>query len=125
MSDLTRIKQAMVDGEHTDGDLEWCVDEIERLNADCEMKDKRIDWTVAANVRNAIEIERLTAENKQLRKALDLIQSTTHWRSKPPHTENDQECMYCNASKHRKTCPISIARQALQTKDTEQGEKDE
>ena len=31
MSELNRIKQAMVDGEHTDGDLEWCVDEIERL----------------------------------------------------------------------------------------------
>ncbi len=33
MSDLDRIKQAMVDGEHTDGDLQWAVDEIDRLQA--------------------------------------------------------------------------------------------
>jgi len=75
MSDLTRIKQAMVDGEHTDGDLEWCVDEIERLTADCEMKDKRIDWTVAANVRNAIEIERLTAERDSAEANLERLQN--------------------------------------------------
>ena len=68
---------------------------------------------------SAERLKQVAAEIGELRKALDLIQSTTHWRSKPPHTENDQECMYCNASKHRKTCPISIARQALQTKDTD------
>ena len=33
MSDLDRIKQAMVDGLMTDGDLQWAVDEIERLQA--------------------------------------------------------------------------------------------
>ncbi len=40
--------------------------EIERLTADCEMKDKRIDWTVADNVKKAMEIERLTARIKEL-----------------------------------------------------------
>jgi hypothetical protein len=34
MSELDRVKQAMCDGEHTDGDLEWAVDEIERLTAE-------------------------------------------------------------------------------------------
>ena len=31
MSELDQIKQAMTDGEHTDGDLAWCVDRIEKL----------------------------------------------------------------------------------------------
>ena len=31
MSELNRIKQAMADAEHTDGDLQWCVDRIEEL----------------------------------------------------------------------------------------------
>ena len=37
------------------------ADRIEQLEADCEMKDKRIDWTVADNVKKAIRIERLEA----------------------------------------------------------------
>lgn len=51
--------------------VEWCNKtqdtiiaqrkEIERLTADCEMKDKRIDWTVSDNVKKALEIERLKA----------------------------------------------------------------
>ena len=41
MSDLNRIKQAMADGEHTDGDLEWCVDEIERLTADLNESERQ------------------------------------------------------------------------------------
>ena len=31
MSDLDRIKQAMADGEHTDGDLQWTVERISEL----------------------------------------------------------------------------------------------
>ena len=31
MSELERIKQAMSNGEHTDGDLAWCVDRIVAL----------------------------------------------------------------------------------------------
>jgi len=42
MSDLNRIKQAMADGEHTDGDLQWAVDEIERLQAKLYRKDARM-----------------------------------------------------------------------------------
>lgn len=38
--------------------------EIERLTADCEMKDKRIDWTVSDNVKKALEIEALRAALK-------------------------------------------------------------
>ena len=33
MSELARIKQAMCDGEHTDGDLAWCVERITALEA--------------------------------------------------------------------------------------------
>lgn len=39
---------------------------IERLTADCEMKDKRIDWTVADNAKKAIEIECLQARVDEL-----------------------------------------------------------
>ena len=55
-SDLERIKQAMVDGEHTDGDLAWCVERIESLeimhqrNVDQSKKwsrdQHRCDWRV-------------------------------------------------------------------------------
>jgi len=34
MSDLERVKQAMIDGEHTDGDLQWAVETIEQVQAD-------------------------------------------------------------------------------------------
>lgn len=33
MGELERIKQAMTDGEHTDGDLEWCIEQIEYLES--------------------------------------------------------------------------------------------
>ena len=31
MSELEEIKQAMSAGEHTDGDLQWCVERITEL----------------------------------------------------------------------------------------------
>ena len=31
--ELARIKEAMKEGTHTDGDLAWCVEEVERLKA--------------------------------------------------------------------------------------------
>jgi tripartite-type tricarboxylate transporter receptor subunit TctC len=43
--------------------------EIERLKADCEMKDKRIDWTVSDNVKKALEIERLEAALREIANA--------------------------------------------------------
>ena len=52
-------------------DDDWEVIKIaerKALEADCEMKDKRIDWTVADNVKKAIRIE-------QLEGAIKLI----HW----------------------------------------------
>ena len=39
MSHLEKIKTAMIEGEHTDGDLEWCVQriaELEKLNKNLE-----------------------------------------------------------------------------------------
>jgi hypothetical protein len=36
MSELSRIKHAMADGEHTDGDLQWCVERIEVLESNHE-----------------------------------------------------------------------------------------
>jgi hypothetical protein len=38
-NELARIKQAMADGEHTDGDLAWCVDEL--AAKDVELVDLR------------------------------------------------------------------------------------
>ena len=53
--------------------LESLLAENERLIAGCEMKDKRIDWTVEDNVKKAIEIERLTTENESLRAVYDAV----------------------------------------------------
>jgi hypothetical protein len=50
--------------------------EIERLTADCEMKDKRIDWTVSDNVKKALEIERLRAALQ------DIVDCVTHYYSR-------------------------------------------
>ena len=36
MSDLDRVMQAMADGEHTDGDLQWAVERITELEKACE-----------------------------------------------------------------------------------------
>jgi len=50
--------------------------EVERLIADCEMKDKRIDWTVADNAKKAIEIDRLQARVKALEDACRTMDKT-------------------------------------------------
>ena len=49
---------------------------IAELDAACEMKDKRIDWTVKDNAKKAIEIERLRAENEQ---QADVIHQIKQW----------------------------------------------
>ena len=70
MSDLNRIKQAMADGEHTDGDLEWCVDEIERLRKICDDA-----WQVIQNERKDLtRIEKeYDAKIKLLRDGCDRL----------------------------------------------------
>jgi len=45
--------------------------EIERLQAEKELKNKRIDWTVSDNAKKAIEIERLQARNELLEKVVE------------------------------------------------------
>jgi len=57
--------------------------EVERLIADCEMKDKRIDWTVADNAKKAIEIDRLTAEIEQLQERMQ--KAHNHLINLQPH----------------------------------------
>ena len=40
------------------------LERIAKLEADCEMKDKRIDWTVADNVKKTMRIAKLEADLK-------------------------------------------------------------
>lgn len=63
MSELDRIKQAMTDGEHTDGDLEWCVDEIERLMELQHVTELAVAVAEGAHQEAEAENDRLTAEN--------------------------------------------------------------
>ena len=43
MSNLERVKQAMIDGEHTDGDLQWAVETIEWLQKKLDFAEAYID----------------------------------------------------------------------------------
>jgi hypothetical protein len=111
MSDLNRIKQAMADGEHTDGDLEWCVDEIERLRAGCERlhgyiaeKDAEIErlrtlakaWEESRNQR-VIEHLKDKEEIERLRAALkDILHGhTTHGLDAFALNRGEYECDTC------------------------------
>jgi len=51
-------------------EIQDALDEIERLTADCKMKDKRIDWTVSDNAKKAIQIADLQAEIERLTSGL-------------------------------------------------------
>ena len=63
MSELDQIKRAMADGAHTDGDLQWAVDEIERLAVELNLYRTGKVYSLAAE-----EIERLQARVEALDK---------------------------------------------------------
>ena len=66
MSDLERVKQAMVDGEHTDGDLQWAVETIEQLQQqNKEAIDREVDY-VEMGVKQALTIKQLQDDNIRL-----------------------------------------------------------
>jgi hypothetical protein len=69
MGELGRIKQAMIDGEHCDGDLAWCVDRIDELEAQCS--DGEIAKTKQALNHWRDKAERLKQEKERLLELLE------------------------------------------------------
>lgn len=58
-----RIEQLTAYTIVLEDNMDYAKQRLEQLEADCEMKDKRIDWTVADNAKKAIRIEHLEADN--------------------------------------------------------------